>query len=241
MAFQSLRASDFIHYIDSVLPAILPPIAIAAGVVARVHRPVLVAAVAALASCYPRFGGAQLLFALAFFWVVAAASVPRRTQSWVGAVAILIAFGSTAVAWPKEKLKSIETPVGTLEVSRLHFVTLHDLLEVTHPGERVFVYPYLPALYFALGVDNPTRYAWLQPGMMSDGDVRSTVASLRSKPPRWVVWHDFTEGYILKNWPGSDRTRLRFPEMESYLRSAYHVVVPDGVPTVGYKLMERNP
>ena len=241
LAFQSFRASDLIHYVDSILPALLPPIAILAGIVARVRRPVLVAAVAALAACYPRFGGAQLLFAMAFFWVLAAASVPRRVQPWLGVVAILLAVGATAVAWPKEKLKSIETPVGMLQVSRLHFLTLKDLLEVTHPGDRVFVYPYLPALYFALGVENPTRYAWLQPGMMSDADARSAITSLRSNPPKWVVWHDFTESYILKNWPGSDRSRLRFHEMEDYLQSGYHVVVPDGVPTVGYKLMERNP
>ena len=138
-------------------------------------------------------------------------------------------------------MKSIDTPVGTLRVSRRHFVTLNDLLSATHPGERAFVYPYLPALYFALGLQNPTRYAWLQPGMMAPADVHSAITSLKNAPPRWIIWHDFTEAYILKNWPSSDQTRLRFPEMESYLQSDYHVVIPDGVPTVGFKLMEKNP
>ncbi len=241
MAFQSFRGPDLVHYVDSILPAILPPVAILLGVMAKARRLLLSAALAALAACYPRFGAAQLLFASAFFWVLAVASIPRRAQPWVAAAALLLAAGATAVGWPRENLKRIETPVGTLQVSRLHFLTLNDLLAATHPGDRAFVYPYLPALYFALDLRNPTRYAWLQPGMMADADVRSAIASLKSNPPRWVIWHDFTQGYILKNWPNSDRTRLRFPEMETYLQASYHVVVPDGVPTIGYKLMERNP
>jgi hypothetical protein len=244
-----------IHYLDSLLPNLLPPLAAVATVIPVLAKPAFaprraeallsVAAFAALAACYPRLGAAQLLFAASFLWVVCAVALndllPSRLQTRCAMAAILLATGATAVAWPREVMKSIDTPVETLRVSRRHFVTLNDLLSATRPGERAFVYPYLPALYFALGLQNPTRYAWLQPGMMAPADVQSAITSLKNAPPRWIIWHDFTEAYILKNWPSSDQTRLRFPEMESYLQSDYHVVIPDGVPTVGFKLMEKNP
>jgi len=241
LAFRSFQGPDLVHYADSILPAVLPPAAILLALPGEKRWLPLITSLAAAAACYPRFGAAQLLFASAFFWVLAAVSVPRRIQKPLAAAALAVAVGATAVAWPREKLKRIDTPAGTLQVSRRHFITLNDLLAVTKPGESVFVYPYLPSLYFALDVRNPTRYAWLQPGMMSEGDVRSAIESLRARPPRRVIWHDFTEAYILNNWPASDRARLRFPEMEGYLQTHYHVVIPDGVPTIGYKLMEKNP
>ncbi len=244
-----------VHYLDSILPNILPPLAAIAAVIPVLSKPAFaprrfeallsITAFAALAACYPRLGAAQLLFAAGFLWVVCASALydlltPRlRTLSAIAA--LLLAAGATAVAWPRETLKGIDTPVGTLQVSRRHFVTLNDILSATRPGDTAFVYPYLPALYFAAGLQNPTRYAWLQPGMMAPADVQSAITSLKINPPRWIIWHDFTEAYILKNWPASDRARLRFPEMESYLQTNYHVVTPDGVPTIGFKLMERNP
>lgn len=244
-----------VHYVDSILPNLLPPLAAVATVIPVLAKPAFaprrveallsVAAFAALAACYPRLGAAQLLFAASFLWVACAVALndllPARLQTRCAMAAILLATGATALAWPREVLKKIDTPVGTLAVSRRHFVTLNDLLSTTRPGERAFVYPYLPALYFALGLQNPTGYAWLQPGMMATADVQSAITSLRNTPPRWIIWHDFTEAYILKNWPSSDRTRLRFPEMESFLGTNYHQVTPDGVPTLGFKLMEKNP
>lgn len=243
-----------VHYLDSVLPNLLPALAAVATVVPVLSKPAFaprrfeallsVGAFAALAACYPRLGAAQLLFASSFLWIVCASALndllSPRSRNLLAIVTCIAAIMASVVAWPRETLKSIETPVGTLQVSRRHFVTLNDLLSTTHPGEKAFVYPYLPALYFATGLQNPTRYAWLQPGMMAAPDVQRAISDLKTNPPRWVIWHEFTEAYILKNWPSSDRTRLRFPEMESYLQTNYHVVVPDGVPTLGYKLMERN-
>ena len=258
--FQSFRAQGsvaaaVVHYMDSILPNVLPALAAVATVIPMLAKPAFaprrfeallsVGAFAALAACYPRLGAAQLLFASSFLWIVCATAVNELlspgSRSWVAGVACVAAMAATAVGWPREQLKSLKTPVGTVRVSRRHFITLNDLLSTTRPGETAFVYPYLPSLYFVTGLRNPTRYAWLQPGMMTDGDVRVAIISLKAKPPRWVIWHEFAEAYILKNWPSSDQTRLRFPEMESYLQTNYHVVVPDGVPTLGYKLMERNP
>ena len=51
----------------------------------------------------------------------------------------------------------------------------------------------------------------------------------------------YNEAFVLKNWPSSDRARLRFPEMETFLQANYHVVNPDGVIPTGYRLLEKNP
>ena len=242
---QGTLAAAVVHYTDSLLPALLPPLAAVAFAVTR--RPLVLlsgTAFAALVACFPRPGAAQLLFAVPFFWAVcwcaAGLLLPRRARHWLAACALLLAVGAVAVAWPRNVLKTFETPAGVLAVSRLHFVTLNDLISTVHPGERVFVYPYLPALYFILGVDNPTRYSWLQPGMMGPRDEMAAIADLTLRPPRHVIWHDFTDAYILKNWPASDRGRLHFPAMEMYLNSNYHVVNPDGVVPTGYRLLERN-
>jgi hypothetical protein len=252
-----------IHFADSLLPALLPPFAALAALLAMAFHSksaqrepggkrqvwlVSGAALGAFAACLPRVGAAQLLFASAFFWTVcwcaAGSLLPRRAQPWLGkglGVALgLVALGAGAVGWPRNVLRKIETPAGTLSVSRLHFLTLNELRATIVPGESVFVYPYLPALYFALGVNNPTRYSWLQPGMMGLRDERKAIDELTAQPPRWVIWHDFSDALILKNWPSSDRTRLRFPEMETFLRANYHVVNPDGVVATGYRLLERN-
>ncbi len=251
-SFQSFRRAGLpaglAAYFDALWPVLLPPLAALACL--RFHAPqgdgekrflwlLGAASVASLAACYPRFGAAQLLFGSAFLWVFFCCAigslVPRLSYVWVALCVLLAAAG-----WPKADLRRIETPVGTLNVSKLHHVFLNNLLAPVKPGQDVFVYPYLPALYFALGVENPTRYSWLQPGMMGPRDVESVLASLRAKPPRWIIWHDFTREFILKNWPSSDRARLRFPEMESYFSANYHVVTPDGVVPLGYRLLEHN-
>lgn len=251
LAFGALSGSDrgAFSLVISKLPVILPPLAAIAWIPLarsgnRLAWPFGLAAAAALAACWPRFGAAQLLFGSAFFWTVCCSAPgclasPRRQRTI--AAGLLLA---TVLAWvagrPQNELRPIDTPAGRLEVSRLHFVQLNDLLAAVHPGDKLFVYPYLPALYFVLGARNPAPYSWLQPGMMGPRDEELALKSLRDDPPRWIVWHDFTEDFILRNWPSTDRSRMRFPRLESFFAAEYHPVSPDGVAPVGYRLLERN-
>ena len=76
--------------------------------------------------------------------------------------------------------------------------------------------------------------------MMGPSDVQTALTELQTHPPRWIVWHDFTDAFILKNWPSSDRSKLHFPEMEQFFAANYHVADPDGVVPIGYRLLERN-
>jgi len=242
-----------VHYSDSIFPVLLPPLALLGSVLAcwrsnssgrKFLGLLAVASAGSLLACYPRFGAAQLLFGSAFFWALCTCAVacliPRRAHSWLAVGTLLIAAVAVLAAWPQEALKRIETPAGVLQVSKRQYVQLNDLLTAVKPGESIFVYPYLPSLYFVLGANNPTRYAWLQPGMMGPSDVETALSELQTHPPRWIVWHDFTEAFILKNWPSSDRNTLRFPEMERFFAANYHVTEPDGVVPIGYRLLERN-
>jgi hypothetical protein len=242
-----------VHYSDSVLPVILPPLALLSAALifwrsSSLTRKFLgfltLACLGSLLACYPRFGAAQLLFGSAFFWTLGtcaiACLIPPRAHIWLAAGTFLIAAVAVLAAWPQETLKRIETPAGVLQVSKRQYVQLNDLLTAIKPGDGLFVYPYLPSLYFILGANNPTRYAWLQPGMMGPSDVQTVLTELENHPPRWVVWHDFTETFILRNWPSSDRSKLRFPEIEAFFAANYHIANPDGVIPVGYQLLERN-
>jgi len=246
-------AAAVVHYSDSILPVVLPPLAVLGSALAfwrsnsevRKFLGILtIAALGSLIACYPRFGAAQLLFGSAFFWALCTCAIgwllPRRAHSWIAAGTLLIAGTAVIAAWPKDPLKRIETPAGVLKVSKLHYIQLNDLLTAIKPGESIFVYPYLPSLYFILGANNPTRYAWLQPGMMGPSDIETALTELQAHPPRWIVWHDFTDAFILKNWPSSDRSKLHFPEMEQFFATNYHLATPDGVVPVGYLLLERN-
>jgi hypothetical protein len=235
------------HSPADLVPVLLPPIALLACIATRTRNLSLpaAAALASLVACYPRFGAAQLLFGSAFFVVALgcalASSLPHRGQTWTGAGLFAAAAVAVFAGWPHDAQAHIETPVGALNVSRRHHIMLNDLLSTVRPGDSLFVYPYLPALYFVLGANNPTRYSFLQPGMMGSSDIQSVLRDLKAHPPRWIVWHDFTQDFILKNWPSSDRSRLRYPDIESFFSANYHVVSPDGVQPIGYRLLERNP
>jgi hypothetical protein len=243
-------AKAIVHYADSILPALMAPLAILLCLFAftrsrKYFALLATAALASLLACYPRFGAAQLLFGSAFFWTLCTCAVacllPRRAHTWFAAVAYLLASAAVLAAWPQEPLKRIETPAGVLGVSKRQFVQLNDLLTAIKPHESLFVYPYLPSLYFVLGANNPTRYEWLQPGMMGPSDVHTVLTELQAHPPHWIVSHDFTEAFILKNWPSSDRSKLRFFEMEAFFDANYHVADTEGVIPIGYRLLEKNP
>ncbi len=88
----------------------------------------------------------------------------------------------------------------------------------------MFVFPYLPILYPLLDANNPTRFLYLQPGMMTAGDEAQAIAELDAAPPHWVVIAEITPATILKTWPGSDPSRIPMEAMHAYLGSHYRAV-----------------
>ena len=72
---------------------------------------------------------------------------------------------------------------------------------------------------------NPTRYSFLQPGMMADQDEAEVLAELRARPPRWMLWAQYSQSFWMGGWPNTDAARLRFPLLESFMQANYQSVL----------------
>jgi hypothetical protein len=236
-------AQAVVKYAEAMLPAVLPVFA-AIAIIALLRRSnrdfgilLAISSIAILAAVFPRFGGAQLWFPSAIFWVAASAGAYALLPA-LGRLAVPAAFAILLLMRSTEPMKTLDTHAGNVTLSRLHFVVTSGILESVKPADSLFVFPYLPILYFATGGVNPTRYSYLQPGMMGPDDEKSVMADLQAHPPKWVIRHTFSEAFIQKNWPASDKTRMRFPAIEKFLDENYIVTNPDEV-GVGYRLLQH--
>jgi hypothetical protein len=75
-----------------------------------------------------------------------------------------------------------------------------------------------------LDAHNPTRYLYLQPGMMTAGDEREAIAEVEAGRPRWVVMEELPRESILEVWPRSEPSRIPMEAMHRYLRTHYREV-----------------
>jgi len=212
------------------------------GATGRLLPLLAVASLALLAAAYPRLGAAQLLYVAPLFWVLCAYVLHESLRErWrtpcavvLGLLACALLIGASTATLPR----GIATRVGDVRCSSRHYALLSTLQAKIKPGDTLFVHPYLPILYFVTGGVNPTRYSFLQPGMMTGQDEATAVADLKARPPRWIVWHDFSPELILANWPNSDPKRLDFRAVEDFILINYHVV--DGGEGRGFRLFEHD-
>jgi hypothetical protein len=109
------------------------------------------------------------------------------------------------------------------------------------PGDSVFSYPYLPSAYYFLDARNPTRYSFLQPGMMPAEDERRAIGELEAAPPQWVIYEMVPPEAVLASWPGSDPARIPMAAMDTYLHAHYHAVDTVKGPWGRATVMEMNP
>ncbi len=98
---------------------------------------------------------------------------------------------------------------------------MEKLQNLIPSGDSAFVFPYMSSMYYLLQVHNPTRYEFLQPGMMTFEDESNVLADLYRNPPRFVLWQAFPDSEILKAWPGSDPGRMRFERIERFIQIDY--------------------
>jgi hypothetical protein len=80
----------------------------------------------------------------------------------------------------------------------------------------------VPVAYFLTQGANPTRYSFLQPGMMADADEDQALASLQDAPPSKVYYMDVPASAILHLFPSSDPHWLRMHRIEGWLRENYY-------------------
>jgi len=214
------------------LPAILPPAMILLWTLAR-RRPsrpevfLLFCGLALVGTTYPRWDLSHLLYISPCFVIAAALwleQAPPRPVRW--SVFMLFAIPTFILclynlAGGEQQI--VETPVGRVNVAASDLPSVRMCLERIQPGASVFVFPYQPILYFLTGARNPTRFDFLQPGMMSIEDEQASVAELTGRPPEIVLYRDVSPESYLRIWPSSDPSKLRMNVMEKFLRANYAV------------------
>lgn len=221
-----LVRSIFIGYC-LLLPAILPILVFTAALFKSYNSKeqiFLVAATAAmLLSSYPRPNITNLRYLLPLSFALAAIllyrfrywKIPTGIISFL--TAILLLYGATNIT----KGELIATPRGPVRFPQETASSIKTLLQHVRPGDTLFVFPYDPITTFLTGAVNPTRYAFLQPGMMTSQDEAAALADLQARPPQWIVYSNIPPQAYLRIWPTSDPTRLRMTTIESYISNTY--------------------
>ena len=236
---QGAGALYFVGWLWTLIPAILPLVALAGwGWYLRrkenqpdsVGIPLLLSvAVALVFSAWPRWTSDALLHTLAVSWFLCALLLYRltapRQRLWFCGVALLAAGASLGgQAFSAMDDVPRDTRVGILRAAGDQSEFLAGLERWIQPGDSLFSYPYFASAYYFLNARNPTRYSFLQPGMMTLEDERRAVDELRAAPPRWVIFEDYPPEVVLSIWPGSDPARIPMLEMTAYLHQHYRPV-----------------
>jgi hypothetical protein len=215
-----------------ILPILLPPIAALSFPAWRGTpelRLLFFGGAALVASTYPRMDLPHLTYAAPLFCAllaILAASMPwpkLRTGLFIGGNLLAVIFVWSAVAQHSREV-SIDTNAGRIRAVEQDAVFVRGLEREIPRSSTLFVFPYLPIANFLTLTRNPTRYSYLQPGMMSDRDEAAVLADLRKNPPARVLYFDFKEKELLATWPATDPARCRFPALEKYLAANYHRV-----------------
>jgi hypothetical protein len=187
----------------------------------------ILCSIALLLSTYPRWDIGHLLYTAPIFYVLAAAllhrTLPTKARPAVFALLVFLAI----VAWAPVLAgnhRRLETAAGSIRINPEDGKLLSMVTSHIRPGNSLFVFPYFPTVYFLTKGLNPTRFSYLQPGLMTDGDEAAALQELTANPPEWVLYDDVPPELYLKHWPSSDPRRLRLNSIEQFLRANYLVV-----------------
>lgn len=238
------------------LPAVLPPLAILlSGLVLwrgksggqREILGLLLPAAAALAvTAFPRADVMHLAFIAALPYALTGAALasllPSRAASWLSIVTILLAaiFASNYLRGWRES-SPVPSPAGILQVSRDQAPAVQRLMQAVHPGDSLFVYPYMPMQYFVTQARNPTRYSYLMPGMMTRSQETEALGELEARPPEWLLYMQVSRAELLRVFPNGADLDSRFAELESWMQQHYRPVEDPAIRVGGYTLWQRIP
>jgi len=238
------------------LPAILPVIALLGWAVAwttgraralsdqdRLIILCLLACIAGLvASTYPRADVMHLAFVAPLSYAVVSALFYRFAPGakWVYVYLLLWAVvltGNHLVSLRSEL--PVSSPVGELTAPGSCAAPLRRLLRTVQPGDGLFVYPYMPVLYFVTEAENPTRFSYLGPGMMTREDELNVLESLRARPPEWVLRLSVDREQFLAIWPSAKGLDHRFELIEQWISKSYEPL-DEPLAVAGYRLLRRT-
>jgi len=238
------------------LPAILPPLAIILGGAAlyrgtpRLRRDALVLLLASVAgmalTVFPRADVMHLAFVAALPYVLAACAIasllPARAASWLAlaSIAMSMVFASNYVRGWQDSARVL-SPAGGLRVSNQQAPEIERLLREVRVGDTLFVYPYMPMQYFLTQTQNPTRYSYLMPGMMTRSQAAEALNELEVRPPEWLLYMQASRQDFLRVFPNGAGLDWRFADLEAWMQSHYRPVEDPGVNIGGYRLWRRSP
>jgi hypothetical protein len=229
------------------LPAVLPIAALAGGAVIWVRRReaivpyLLLSVVALVASTHPRSDVAHLAYVAALPYAVTGILIyrllPVRPRAWL---ALAVAIWAAVFAWQTQlpgNFRPLHTPAGDVRASAEEAPVVEELLSRVRPHQSLFVYPYKPLLYFLTQAQNPTRYPYLQPGLMTSDDARLALSELQASPPEWVLYMDLERTEFERVFPSGKLLDPHFPQLESWIQANYRSA---GCPPLGgYALLRR--
>jgi hypothetical protein len=236
------------------LPAILPVAAILLWGLLWLRRKVqpeqrpviallLVAGGVLVITTFPRPDVMHLAFVAALPYALTAAALARLLPSRTGAA---LAMGTALLAtlfasnylkgWNRTVL--VPSPVGIMRVPADQAVQMASLLAAVHPGDTLFVYPYMPVQYFYTQAKNPTRFYSLAPGTTPEQEAEC-LSELKARPPEWLLYMQLSHEEFLRVFPNGTDINYRQDRAEAWMREHYRPVDPP-VSVGGYRLWRRS-
>ncbi len=234
------------------LPAIVPPAALLLWLTAFLRkkapvelRPEILllslTTVALALSAFPRADLFHLAFVAAIPYALAAAALARLMTIRAGAIlaftfiplALLFSLNNVIGAF---STRSIASPVGKLRAPADLAPELAKLLAQVRPGQTLFVYPYMPIFYFVTQANNPSRFSFLAPGMMTGNEESEALAELESHPPEWLLNMPLSREEFLRVFPNAGGANARFEALETWLEKNYEPFDQPPVTIGGYRL-----
>ena len=225
-----------------LLPVVLPLAVYAAWIVRRLRHGVMdqgeklatllmMASFGFVISTYPRWSADQLLFIAPIFYILAGYLLDRMLTGKkvfrAAAGVCLSALALGALSYSVLNVTSepvIETRVGRVRATPAAQSILKLAGGRIRPGDSLFVYPYMPIVYFITGGQNPTRYSFLQPGMMGPEDYNEALTELRAHPPQWVFYFGLQLATYHGIWPAANPAALEPTPVDHFILTGYHPV-----------------
>lgn len=229
------------------LPALLPVAAIAGGVVLWRREKIgelpylLLCVIALVASTHPRSDIAHLEYVAALPYAVSGIVVYRclapHPRAWLAAA---VGVWAAIFAWQAQfqaRLQTLHTPVGDVRASAEEAKSVGALLFRVEPGQSLFVYPYKPLLYFLTQTENPARFPYLQPGLMTHRDADVVLSELQTRPPQWVLYMALDRPEFERVFPSAHGLDPHYPQLERWIQTHYFATTLP--PLRGYFLLQR--
>ncbi len=216
------------------LPIIVFALAITYGIAAKKNDDrapnmtlLMIGAIALVLSTYPRWSADELLSVAPVFYVLFAfyaSGLLRHRLARVIALSVALGLGAAALARSvifARSLEPVETRAGLVRASRPTALVLRFFERAVPAQSTLFVYPYLPIVYFMTNTSNPTRSDFFQPGMMTARDAQTTVEELRAHPPERVFYFRFPASVYRSIWPNANPAALRPNAIDDWILAHY--------------------